>query len=285
MSAAVPPPDVPRRFPDRRRPPRARDRMLGAQLRALRLRYGGLSLERAAERSQLSLATLSRMENGRRHITCDEVAMLLGIYGVPRRLRDTLVDTARSGFQDGVWQSEPQAGHASDEDGITVLESAAHRVTDWSITTVPPLLQTPAYSRAQLLDAGVADLDRHLAARLRRQEAISRLDYTAYIHEGAFHTHNRTPVYRDQLTHLLTAAERGIGVRLVPAGTPVHSLGHPWQLLEFPDDPPVVHLRLRHVGLYLHEPEAAAYGELRDHLRRIARTTRDSCRLLSSWAT
>src|ERR1700754_4602730 len=62
-----------------------RDRMLGARLRAVRTERAGLFLEDAARMLGTSTATLSRTENGLRHITSDEVATIVIAYGPPGR--------------------------------------------------------------------------------------------------------------------------------------------------------------------------------------------------------
>lgn len=247
--------------------------MIGAQLRAFRLQFAGISLERAAELAQMSLATLSRTENGRKHIPLDVVAMLLALYRVPRDLRDELLETARSGFQQGVWQSVPRPGCPIDCDGITVLEAEAHRLTDWAPGVVPPLLQTPEYAAALFRAVGVDDVDSHVEHRIRRQEVLRTTDYTAFIHEPVLSVADV-----GQIAHLHAATERGVGVRVVPAE--VLSAGHPWLLMEFPNDPPVVHIGLRKVGVYLHEPEADDYRRLRELLGRAALSTLETRLLL-----
>ncbi|MGW5051761.1 helix-turn-helix domain-containing protein [Actinokineospora sp. NPDC004072] len=260
----------------RRRSPRARDRMIGARLRAYRGQFTSLSLEQAADLAQMSLATLSRTETGRRRITVEDVATLLAVYRVPRELREQLIDVVRTGFQPGIWQSVPAPGCPIDADGITSLEAGAHRLTDWCPSAIPPLLQTPDYAAALLRAAGAAEdeIECHVEHRIRRQEVLRTTEYTAFIHAPALATAGDA-----QLAHLLAVAERGVGVRFVPAT--VLAAGHPWLLMEFPDDPPIVYIGLRKVGVYLHEPEADDYYRLRDWLAGTAWSTGDTCGLIA----
>ncbi|WP_258903754.1 helix-turn-helix transcriptional regulator [Actinokineospora sp. UTMC 2448] len=247
--------------------------MIGARLRAYRTQFTPFTLEQAAEQAQMSVPTLSRTENGRRHVTVEDVATLLTVYRVPRELRTPLIEMARSGFQDGVWQSAPLPGCPIDADGITSLEAGAHRLTDWCPSTIPPLLQTPGYAAAVLGASGVDDIERHVEHRIRRQEVLRTTDYTAFVHAPVLDMADD-----EQLAHLQAVIERGVGVRIVPAR--VLTVGHPWLLMEFLDDPPVVHIGLRKVGIYLHEPEADGYHRLRDRLDRVAWSGMDTRRLL-----
>jgi helix-turn-helix protein len=63
--------------------PQARDRIIGARVRAIRTERVGLSLERAAEIAQWPPAKLSRTERGLRHVTIQEVATLLTAWELP----------------------------------------------------------------------------------------------------------------------------------------------------------------------------------------------------------
>ena len=56
-------------MPNKRQPPRPRDRIIGARLRAIRRERTDLSLEAAAKVLGWGLATMSRIENGQRHIS------------------------------------------------------------------------------------------------------------------------------------------------------------------------------------------------------------------------
>lgn len=223
-----------------------------------------MSLEQAAVRAQYSLATLSRIENGRRHVTEADVAVLMAAYRAPRQERDALVGQARDVGQEGIWQS------ADCLDCLTVLEVAS-RITEWSHNSVPLLLESPAAVRLRAAGARPGAVDRYLR---ERERVVARVDYTAYLHEAAL-----AVIGGGQRADLADAADRGIGVRVVRGrvGLPAH----PWLLVEFPDDPPVVHLRLQRIGVYLHGGEAAAHQDVRDRLGSAACTSVESQRLLT----
>src|ERR1044072_9315841 len=80
-----------------------RDRMLGARLRAVRTERAGLFLEDAARMLGTSTSTLSRTENGRRHITSDEVSTIVIAYGLPAEERAEFIADARWGDPSCVW--------------------------------------------------------------------------------------------------------------------------------------------------------------------------------------
>ncbi|MFC7613464.1 helix-turn-helix domain-containing protein [Actinokineospora soli] len=90
-------------MPGQRRSPQARDRSIGAQLRAMRVERARISLERAAELAGWSLATLSRTENGKRHITSEDVASLLTVYKIPVAEREVLIEAAKTTGLAGWW--------------------------------------------------------------------------------------------------------------------------------------------------------------------------------------
>lgn len=267
-----------------RRPPRVRDRLLGAQLREIRKQRTDLSLERLAEKTDLSLATLSRIENGLRRIGSVDVAILLTAYDAPAAVRTKLIRLACEGGQDGIWQVHDGVGHG----GILQLESSAFRLTEWQVGSVPPLLQTPAFAAQQCAASTPPhELQVRLDRLRRRQQALGHLEYTAFIHESLVQAQlARRPVYREQIAHLIDAIDRGIGVRLVRHSTPPHQVSaHPWVLMEFPNDPPIVHLRLQRVSVYLDQPESDAYESLRTQLTHIACTSQDSQRYLKHLLT
>ncbi|HEU5474768.1 MAG TPA: Scr1 family TA system antitoxin-like transcriptional regulator [Actinophytocola sp.] len=129
-----------------RKGPHARDRILGARLRAVRKEQTELSLERAADLAQWSPSTLSRIETGKRHVSPEDVATLCTIYGVPVAQRDELVDSAKVGGNTSGWWDKPLPGVPAEMGALASYEADARRLTDWSVTLVPGLLQTYHYA-------------------------------------------------------------------------------------------------------------------------------------------
>lgn len=183
-----------------RKAPRARDRILGARLRAIRREQTTLSLEEAAALAQWSPSTMSRIETGKRHI--------------------------------------------SPEDAVALMRSFK-------------------------LETGVFEM--RWLARMRRQQILGTLDYSAFIGESAL----RTPfggreAMRGQLRALMEAPGRGIGVRVLAEHRPTFLVTHSWLLMEFPNTNPVVTIEATEGSVFLHDEAAGGYLPLVAELDRLA---------------
>ncbi|MCG8920033.1 helix-turn-helix domain-containing protein [Actinokineospora sp. PR83] len=255
-----------------RKNPQARDRTIGAQLKAVRVEQTSLNLEAAAKAIGWSTATLSRTENGKRHITSEDVATVLAIYGVPIAQREELIESARVGTQAG-WWSRPLPGVLPDVGTLASYEASARAITDWSLTSVPGLLQTERYAAGIMLVDGVKppDIEMRWIARLRRQQVLPKIEYTAFINESALRTpFGGVDALKEQLDRLMESSIRGHSVRIVREHVPHRALVHSWLLLHFPEAAPVVHIELYGSGLYLHDSEVHVYENMRLMLDRLA---------------
>lgn len=260
-----------------RRTPQARDRSIGAQLRALRLERAGVSLEKAAALVGWSLATMSRTENGKRHITSEDVASLLTVYQIPVAEREPLIEAAKTTPQAG-WWSRPLPGVEADVGVLASYEATANVMTSWAAGLVPGLLQTYAYAVGFMRLDGVPQQDTEMRwiARLRRQQVLPHIDYTAFIHETVLHTpFGGRAALSEQLRHLYDAPSRGLGVRVVKHQAQA-ALMHSWLLIEFPSSPPIVHVELQRSTVDLHDDEVRTYLRLRKMLDQIALPVADS---------
>jgi transcriptional regulator with XRE-family HTH domain len=265
-------------MPGQRKPPQARDRAIGAQLKSVRTQQTELSLEAAAEQLGWSPATMSRIENGKRHISAEDVASILAVYRVPVDQREALVRRAKAIDEPG-WWSRPLPGVPEELSVLASYEADANALTDWSVGLIPGLLQTYDYAMAYMLDEGAPSVDLEMVwmARLRRQQALSKMEYTAYIGEAAIRTpFGGAEVLTAQLKHLVEMSKRGMGVRLVPEHRPHAGLYHSWLLMEFPDSPAIAHVELLRGGVFLHDPEADLYVAQRAKLNKIALSTAES---------
>lgn len=255
-----------------RKAPRARDRIIGARLRAIRKERTELSLEQAAALAQWSTSTMSRIETGKRHISPEDVATISTIYKLPLAQREELVESARAGHGSGWWDL-PLPGVPMDMGAIASYEAEAIRLTDWSVNLIPGLLQTYHYAVGVMRSGGhpPETIEARWMARLRRQQILGTVDYAAFIGEAAL----RTPfggreALREQLRHLLAAPTRGIPIRVVREHQPHLVVLHSWLLMEFPNTSPVVNVEARNGSLYLHDEAAEAYLGLVGQLDRIA---------------
>ncbi|GAA4421892.1 helix-turn-helix transcriptional regulator [Actinokineospora soli] len=243
----------------------------------MRVERARISLERAAELAGWSLATLSRTENGKRHITSEDVASLLTVYKIPVAEREVLIEAAKTTGLAG-WWSRPLPGVQADVGTLAAYESTANVMTNWATALVPGLLQTYAYAIGFMTADGASaeDAEMRWIARLRRQQVLPKVDYTAFIHEAVLHTaFGGRAALAEQLSHLHDVGTRGIGVRVV-RHQPHAALMHSWLLIEFPSSPPIVHVELQRSTVDLHDEETEAYLRLRGMLDRIALPTAES---------
>lgn len=236
-----------------RKSPGAKAKGLGAELRRLR-NAAGVTLMQAAAALGLSKQVVSRLETGQRNISPDEVAGLLGLYGVAGPLREQLLKMARTLDDPGWWELN-MPGVTRESATLVDYEDRADRIVNWAPLLIPGLLQTMEFSRAFMLEDGVepAQVEARLTARLRRQHRLSRLDveYLALIGEPALLGDDA--VQRDQLTALLVAAERpNVTIRVVPT----RAIPRQARLGAFivVQSPPVVHVELARSGAFLDEP-------------------------------
>ncbi|GAB1515313.1 helix-turn-helix domain-containing protein [Actinophytocola sp. KF-1] len=250
----------------------ARDRVIGARLRAIRRQQAGISLEDAAMLAGWSASTLSRTECGHRHVSVEEVAILLTAWSVPAGLRTEVLAEFRAGCPSG-WRDRPIPGIPVDAGGLASYENDAHALVSVATMGVPTLLQTRETAIGVMRAAGWVghDCDMNWVARQKRQRRLGNVDYHAYISQTAIHTPFGGPrAWREQLEHLYTAGDRGIGVRVIPEHQSRITLPASWTTMYFPTTAPVVHIELAAGGIYFHGSETTPYTQLLHRLEQIA---------------
>ena len=259
----------------------SRDRIIGARLRAIRKERAKLSLEAAAKVAQWAPARLSRTENGQRQVTIEEVATLLTAYRIPVSEREEVLKQLQGGqgwWDRGIPGVPPEVG------ALASYEANAIELIDLSNPIVPGLLQTYEAAKAIMTAAGTQpeDIETRWMARLRRQQILGTVDYTAYIGEAALHTPFGGPAaFREQLEHLAGARERGIGVRIVPSRQTQILLLDTWMWMRFANTSPVVYVEMTSGAQFLHEQDAEPYAETLDRLDRLALSTSASRKLIT----
>jgi transcriptional regulator with XRE-family HTH domain len=270
-------------MPAQRRPPSARDRALGAQLRLIRREQTDLSMEAAAKLLQWSLTSMSRTENGKRRITPEDVATVLATYRVPLAQRNALVAKAKANDEQAWWHRH-MTGLPRIVDSLAGFETEAHTVTEWSITLIPGLLQTYEYAKAVLTMSGATpdEIEVLWKIRVRRQQRRPKFDYSAYLYEGAVRTPFGGRAFFNQIRHLLDVSEKGVGIRIVPEHRPHPVLLHSWLMMEFPDSPRIVHVELAKSAVLLYDAETDLYTGQRAALNEIALSSSESRDMLRS---
>lgn len=227
---------------------------LGAKLRTIR-RTRHLSMAEVANRLGWSESTVSRLETGQRGVAAEDVAALAVIYGITGSERDTLVNMAKTIDEPGWWETAFR-GLPQNSVALAQYESDAVAITNWAPLLMPGLLQTMEYTRAYMLADGISEeeVGSRLMGRQRRQEALDRVHYTAYLAEQVLHQTMGGPVpLLNQLRHLQRVAERpGVDILVISGNVDGHSgLIGAFMMLEFEETPPVVHVELRRSGVFL----------------------------------
>ncbi|MFG1704465.1 helix-turn-helix domain-containing protein [Nonomuraea sp. M3C6] len=270
--------------------PTVRRRRLAAELRRLRTERD-MSMQLVAERMDMTAASLSRIETGRRGIRPRDLRILLDLYDVTETERETLLSLAREAQQKGWWQ---QYGNVLPSEYATLigLEAEASTVRNYEQSLVPGLLQTEAYTRAITTAFRPSDspeeIDRLVAVRLKRQERLdeSAFNLSAIISEAVIHQHVGTPAIRaDQLRHLANANRRpNVMIQVLPFRAGEHAaLTGSFSIVGFPapSDMDIVYLENMTSAVYLEEPsEVRRYESVFDYLKASALSPNDSASML-----
>ncbi|MFI7676021.1 helix-turn-helix domain-containing protein [Actinophytocola sp. NPDC049390] len=265
-----------------RRQPRPRNRRIGARLRAIRRQRTDFSLEEAAELLGWSPSTLSRTENGIREITSEEVATIVTAYRLPAPERAEIIRDARADNSAG-WWDKPLPGVPEEMGVLASYAAEANSLTDWAVSLIPGLLQIEPYAMAVWQSGSASEEDAQLrwVARKRRQKILGNIDYTAFIHETALFTpFGGHKAHREQLLHLASARDRGIGIRIMPRQLPYGGVSHSWLYMTFPNTSPVVNVEVAGGGVYLFDDQAKLYTERLALLNQLALSTMESTTLL-----
>lgn len=269
-----------------RKAPGAKAKGLGAQLRVCREK-AGLNLREAAEAVDWDKSTLSRLETGKRKMTVEEVAQLLGVYRVRGAAKDELLATVRTMDEPGWWDQGLQ-GLPKESLTLAEYEADAAKITNWAPLLIPGLLQTMDYARAWMLATGTdpGGVELRLTARLRRQQILNTdLNYVAFIGESAL----RTSVGDAATSARQLAAIREIGkrrnvsIRVVPSVAGPHGgqLGS-FVALEFPSAPAVVVVELLRSSVFMDDDrQTGPYLETLSRLARVALGETESARLIT----
>ncbi len=266
-----------------RNDPRARDRIIGAKLRAIRTDRADISLERAAEMAGWAPSRLSRTERGLRQVTIEEVATLLTAWRIPVREREEMLADVQAGASSG-WWDRPLPGVPSYVGALASYEADATELVNVAIAAVPGLLHTYETAIAVMQAGGASreDAETGWMVRLRRQQILGVVEYSAFITESALRRPFGGPkALRGQLEHLLVAQDRGMGVRVIPAQQTTVLLLHSWMWMAFPNTKPVVHVELASGAFFLHDDDVAHYTKTLDRLGKLALSRDESRKLIS----
>jgi transcriptional regulator with XRE-family HTH domain len=206
-----------------RKPPTARQRRLGAELRKMR-EHAGLTPTDAVDLLGTDRTTISNIESGRFGVSSGRVRAWADHYSCPDAAYvDALADMAEERIKG--WWEDYRGELSSDALDLAELEHHAVGFRAVQIMHMPGLLQTEDYARAVYAEAlpspSPASLRRRLSHRLRRRDVLDRSDpptCTFLIHEAALRMrYGGRKVVARQLDHLLKESDRdNVTVRVIP---------------------------------------------------------------------
>jgi transcriptional regulator with XRE-family HTH domain len=262
-----------------KRSPGARERGLGLELRRIR-EERGLGQREAADQLHWGKDRLSRIETGKQNITVEDVAQMLGAYGVDEDERESLLEAARSVDEPGWWERIP--GITRNSAALADYESEAAELIDWSPGLIPGLLQTMDYAAAVMELYGISHdlIGARIGARRERQRAVAGKPYTAYIGMSALRATVGGP--RVMAAQLDSLVERNdVTIRVAPEiATHLGQVGA-FYLLRFPGAPSVVHVELLGSGVFHDTPELTSLYDLAvTQIAAVALSETESARLI-----
>jgi transcriptional regulator with XRE-family HTH domain len=265
-------------------------RRLGAELR--RLREGAeLTQDGAAELTGVDRSSVIAIEGGRRRPQRRTLLTLLEKYGASEEQTAQLLALIATSTEPA-WM-RPLRGRLPDAyEAYIDLESDAQEIKWYGPLLIPGLLQTERYARAHtrdsLPDSKQEEIDARVTARVKRQAAFTEraAPLSVVMTEAAIRYEvGGTDVRREQLAHLLTAAEEPhVTIQVIPFSGGAHpSMTASFRILDFPHgDPSVVCQESAGGDLFLEDPDdLRAYRWIYSDLQAIALPAADTRRLIT----
>ncbi|MFI0937658.1 helix-turn-helix transcriptional regulator [Streptomyces sp. NPDC021020] len=239
----------------------------------------GWSLAQLSEKTRYDTSYLHRLEKGGRLGSLEAACALDAVYGTGEMLAD-------------LWRLAKREANANRFAGFGEVEAEATCIHEFSVGTVPGLLQTPEYARALMsMERPASDeaLDLHVKGRMARQERLSgsnALYYRALLDESVIRRPVADPqIWADQLERLVQATqERNVAVQIVPFDAGPHPLLEgSVRILWLPSGRMVAYVESSWSGQVITETEEVEQLRLSyDLLRDSALSTADSLALLRS---
>lgn len=266
-------------------------RGIGFELERLRTK-AGQTLQDVGDGLGVSASTISRIENGKREPTPEEVAAILTTIGTVGPERRRLIDQAPGG--DGSGLVEASNPTVQSQTYLT-FESRASEITDFELMLVPGLAQTPEYAYAVIsaiqVDEEEPTIEVRVGRRMARQAILARRnppELKLIVTEAALRLPiGSAKVMARQVRHLVDLTERpNVSIRIIPNTVVGHAglLGQ-FVILDFANHPTVVFVEDRTTGLFLDDPvRVALYRLTVEKLTDAALDEHDSVRLMASIA-
>ena len=248
---------------DPRRSPTVRRRRLGIELRKLR-EAAGMNVLEVTKALEWSPGKVTRIEKAQavKPMVAD-TRLLLDQYGVPKDdpRYEELVTLTREARQRGWWISYKDVL----DDPYPEFEAGAEKIHSYDLSTIPGLLQTPAYAAAIIrgwLTRDPVEIDRLVQLRMDRQAILTHDSppyFWAVIDEAALlRPFGTVEDRRDQLQRLVdTERLDHVTIQVLPLDVGPHpGMAGPFVILDFPEnDPSLVYVETEPNSLFLEEAE------------------------------
>ena len=274
-----------------RHDPTLRQRRLGAELRRMREQagFGGSQLARVLG---VSPAQVTQMENAKSSVSADRLrTVAAACLCTNQPLVDALA--AMASERGSRWWDEYRGALGTPFLDVAEIEGHAQKISTYTITFIPGLLQTAGYA-ASVFDRAIPPLprqavDTRIAFRLQRQQTIrsGAVPYTAFIHEAALRMQFSGPkVLIEQLGALVEdSGSPGISIRVVRFD--VESLPGPSENLTFTEGPvhelDTIQIDVSHGHLILDSPaQLTSYREIFARIDSVALPEDESRDLIQS---
>jgi hypothetical protein len=274
--------------------PSIRRRHLGRQLREFRRNSEFETLDKAAKRTGLSTASISRMETGNQVILERNVRVLCDAYGVGQPMLDHLLRlTVES--EDRSWLLEYSATVPNWISRYLGEEADASGIWAYQGMHVPGLCQIDDYTRAVMTaarpNADLAGIDSEIEIRHHRQKRLTDVgnlvEFVAVIDEAALRRVVGSPdVMRRQMSRLVELAELdNVTILILPFGIGAHpAMTGSFNVLHFPPSvgEATIYTELYGAAVYPAGPaEMDRYTWIWERLRELALSPENSI----SWLT
>jgi hypothetical protein len=190
---------------------------------------------------------MSRMETGLAPARLLEVRELMNLYDVDDPdLRAAMDSLSRDIWIKDWWDDYTRNVQVHVID-LAWMEARSEKLRTFSLPVIQGLLQTREYAEAVIRANDPDAPDRQIAQwvnfRMKRQEVLQRLDFTAVLDEYVFHRQfGGASVMRDQISHLLDVSDRpNVTIRVLPyVGSSLTGSESAFALFTMPTPFPVV---------------------------------------------
>jgi hypothetical protein len=217
---------------------------------------------------------------------------MIALYGAPPDVHQALEDLRKAATTRGWWSAYRLPSWLHNYVG---LEADATLIRNFEVELIPGLLQIEPYARdvhtVGPVVLGSDDVERRVAARLKRQELLTGdapVAHHAIISEAALHRIRGTAYADAQYTHLLAMARRpNVTIAVLPFSKKLHpGMAGGFHLLDFPPgvSAPVAYYDTATGGQLEHDPKVVTrLSGVYDELAALAMSTDETIAFIERW--